>query len=92
MESGIIIWNLTSLNYAVTEAARYAYITPNVTQQAIINHAKAKISTISNVTFTANVVSKNYVDIQGSLTYTFVVLPLSPMTLNASIRQPLPAS
>lgn len=92
MEMGIILWNLTSLNFAVAQAGRYAYVTPNVTQNAIITYAKAQITTVSNITVTANVVAKNYADITGTLNYTFVFLPLSSMTLKASIRQPLPTS
>lgn len=92
MEMGFILWNLTSLNFAVSQAARYAYVTPNVTQDAIISYAKAQITPISNVTISATVVSKSYADITGTVPYTFVFLPLSSMTLQASIHQPLPKS
>lgn len=92
MEMGFVLWNQVSLNFAVTQAARYAYITPNVSQQDVITYAKAQIPNNTNVSFTVTVAAKNYVDVAGTMTYSFVFVPLSPITLNASIHQTLQTS
>ncbi|HXF90992.1 MAG TPA: TadE family protein [Candidatus Nitrosotenuis sp.] len=90
MEMGFIFWNLSALNYAVSQAARYAYLNPTSSNEQVATYAANQIPTVINKSFTVDMVPKSYVDIQGSMNYTFVFLPLGSITLKANTRQPLP--
>ncbi len=93
IELGYVLWGYSSLEYGASYGARYAFVNPTSSNQAIKNAALAKISLPPNaITYTVSVTPKVSVDIQGTFTYSFTYIPIPPITINTHLVQALPVS
>lgn len=90
LEFGYVLWANSSLQYGATYGARYAFVHPTASASTIQNYALSVISLPTgavNYTVSGGGLS---VDIDGTFSYSFLVLPLSPITLTAHEHQVLP--
>lgn len=93
IELGYIFWASSALKYAASYGARYAYTHPTATSTEIKNFALSMVDLSGSVIdYTVTLTPNVSVDIDGSFNYTFVILPLSPITLTVHFHQPLPLS
>lgn len=96
IEFGMIMWGRISLEYATSQAARYAYVNSTSANSTIQSYAQTLVPSNYaghlDFSFTANMVAKSQATITGTFKYTFFVLPLSAITMNSSVVQPLPPS
>lgn len=90
IEFGYVLWANSSLQYGATYGARYAFVNPTASGSAIQNYALSVISLpTGSVTYTVSGGGLS-LDIDGSFSYSFLVLPLNPITLTAHEHQVLP--
>jgi len=91
IELGYMLWGYSALEYGASYGARYAFVYPTSSAQAIQNAAMSKIgATGPPFSYTATIVPNSYVDLNGSFSYTFLVLPLNPITIKTRVHQVLP--
>jgi len=91
MEFGYLLWGYSALEYGASYGARYAFVNPQSSSRAIETAAMSKLGVNSSAfTYTATVVPHVYVDIDGTFSYTFLFLPLKPITLKTHVHQLLP--
>lgn len=88
IELGYVLWADSALKYGASYGARYAFVTPSATSSDIANYALNQIdfpggAITYNVTITPGVSAV----IDGSFTYTFLVLPLNPLTITTRMVQ-----
>lgn len=89
IDVGNFYWNRSTLNYAVTQAARYAYINPGYTTGQINTYALSQMPSNMTPTFSITIVPNSTVTVTGTMPYTFIGLPLAPSTLTSTVVQPL---
>jgi Flp pilus assembly protein TadG len=90
LEFGYVMWANSSLQYGATYGARYAFVHPTASASTIQDYALSLLA-LPTGAITYNVSGGGlFMDIDGSFTYTFLVLPLSPITLTAHEHQVLP--
>jgi len=89
-EFGFIMWYDSSMNYAATSGSRYAFVYPTAAPSTIENYAMSKISVPPNTIVLKVTKGTDTVDIDGTLTYTFIILPFSPLTITTHIHQITP--
>ena len=91
MELGYVLWGLSALEYGASYGARYAFVHPTFSSSAIESFALSTVNFPTNA-LTYNVtISAGTATINGSFSYTFLVLPLKPITINTQIVQVLPS-
>lgn len=93
VELGYLFWANSALKYGATYGARYAFTHPTASTSTIQSFALDVIDfPNSAITYTVSGGSLS-VDIDGSFTYSFLFLPLSPITLTVHEHQdrPLPS-
>lgn len=92
MELGYVFWANSALKYGATYGARYAFSHPTASATTVKNYA---LSTIdfpgSAITYTATTTGDS-TDINGSFSYSFLLVPISPITLTVHVHQVLPSS
>lgn len=92
IEFGYVLWANSALKYGATYGARYAFTHPTASSSAIQTYALNTINFPgSAITYTVTT-GGLAADIDGSFTYSFLVLPLSPVTLTVHEHQVLPLS
>ena len=89
IEFGYLFWADSSLKYGATYGARYAFVNPTASSSAIQSFALSVVDVPNSVVSYTITKSALSVDIDGSLTYTFLVVPLSPITLTVHEHQVL---
>lgn len=91
IELGYLLWGDSALKYGASYGARYAFVNPTSTATTIQNYALAKTSFSAGgpISYTATIVPNSYVNIDGTFTYTFYVLPISPLVINVHLHQVL---
>jgi Flp pilus assembly protein TadG len=93
IEFGMIMWGRVSMEYATSQAARYAYVNPSATVGAVNNYAKTMVPAnyANNLLFSVNtaLVPKTTATITGTFQYQFFFLPLPQLTMTSSVVQPL---
>lgn len=93
IEFGYIFWADASLKYGATYGARYAFVNPTASNSDIQNFALSKVDPGGSViNYTVTGAGGLSVDIDGTFSYTFLVVPLSPITLTVHQHQVLPLS
>jgi Flp pilus assembly protein TadG len=91
IEFGYIFWGLSSLQFGASYGARYSYVNPTASSTTIRNQALSKISLPSSaITYSVSTTSNVSTDITGTFTYTFLFLPVSPITVTTQVHQVLP--
>lgn len=90
IEFSYILWGMSSMNSAVSYASRYAYTHRTASNGVIANAATSRVSaSLPNITF--NVVNDGSAfTINGSFTYSFYYLPISPITITSKLKQHIP--
>lgn len=87
LEFGYLLWANSALNYGANFAARYAFVHPTASNSTIEGIA------LSTIAFPNSAISYTVsgggvaVDIDGSFTYDFLVVPLDPITLTTHVHQ-----
>jgi len=90
MELGYVMWGNSSMKYATTLASRYAYVNPTASSSDIENYALTKVSLSGTpITFTVTQTLAT-VNINGSFTHSFLVIPMNPVTITTNILQSVP--
>lgn len=90
MDLSMLLWEQYSLNYAVSNAARYAYVNPSKTSGQIQSYALSVIPTLPDTpSFTINIVPFSKVTINASLTHKALYFPFGSTTITANVVQPL---
>lgn len=95
IELASVSWGKVSLNYAISQSARYAYVnSSSITGQSVDSYAATLVPSSSSMTFTftSNIVPKTSISITGNLQYSFIMLPSVKVNLTSTILQPLPPS
>lgn len=89
IELGYLFWADSVLKYGATYGARYAFVHPTASSGTIQSFALSVVNVPGSVI--SYTVSKTAlaVDIDGTLTYTFFIVPLSPITLTVHEHQVL---
>ena len=90
IEFGYLLWADSTLKYGANYGARYAFVHPTASSTEIENFALSTTSFSGSVITYVVTKAPLFVDIDGSLTYNFVVIPLSPITLTVQQHQLLP--
>ena len=92
MELGYVLWADSSMKYAASYASRYAFVNPTASSTAIKNFALSKVDLSgSPITFTVTT-NTTTVDIDGSFVHSFLVIPMSPITITTHIHQSVPTN
>jgi Flp pilus assembly protein TadG len=92
IELGYVLWGFSALEYGASYGARYAFVHPTSSSSTIQNYALSKIDFPNNaITYTVTMSGSSAV-INGSFSYTFLVLPLNPITITTQMTQSLPTS
>ncbi len=89
IELGYLFWADSSLKYGATYGARYAFVHPTASTTTIKNFALSVVDVPGSVISYTVTNGGLFVDVDGSLTYNFLVVPLSPITINVHVRQVL---
>ncbi|MBI2707908.1 MAG: pilus assembly protein [Proteobacteria bacterium] len=90
IELGYLLWGYSALEYGASYGARYAFVHPTSSATTIQNAAMGKIgATGSPFSYTATI-SSTSVDLDGTFSYTFFFIPLSPITISTHVHQVLP--
>jgi Flp pilus assembly protein TadG len=90
IEMAYVLWAKSSMNYATSYGSRYAFVYPTASVSDINNFALSKISLDgSPISFTISQNPTN-VTIQGTFNYSWLVVPLTPITINTQIQQSVP--
>jgi Flp pilus assembly protein TadG len=85
-----ILWEQYSLNYAVSNAARYAYVNPSKSSAAVQSYALSVIPALPDTpTITVAITPMVQATINASLTHTFIYYPFGTTTITAKVVQPL---
>lgn len=95
MELTNVIWSRMTLNYALADSARYAYVNSSTITQSSLQSYALKLFPVSSglkPSFTVTIVPNTSVKIQGNLNYTFMMVPSAKINYTSSILQPLPPS
>lgn len=91
IELGYIFWANSALKYAASYGARYAFVHPTASSTEIKNFAFSKVDLSGSViTYTVTITPNVSADIDGSFNYSFIILPLNPITLTTHFHQVLP--
>lgn len=93
IEFGYVFFANSALKYGATYGARYAFVHPTASNATIRTQALSAItfpSTVINYTVTG--AGGAAVNIDGTFTYNFYVLPVDPITLTVHVHQVLPLS
>lgn len=91
IELGYIFWANSALKYAASYGARYAFTHPTASSTEIQNFALSKVDLSGSVvTYTVTLTPNVSADIDGSFSYTFIILPLNPINLTVHFHQVLP--
>jgi len=94
IEFGLIMWGRISMEYAISQTARYAYVNNTASNTVISNFAQTMVPSAygSNLvfSFTVNMVAHSTATITGTYVYNFFVLPLPPITMTSQVIQPIP--
>jgi Flp pilus assembly protein TadG len=92
IELGYTLWGDSNMKHAASYASRYAFVNPTATASDINAAALSKIDLSGNpIQFTVTL-SGTTVDIDGTFTYNFLVLPIKPITITTHIRQLIPTN
>lgn len=96
IEMGLVLWGRTSMNYAASMAARHAFVhATTVSDSDVVAYAQNLVPASSpgfNFSFTATLTPNVTAVVTGTLNYTWIVLPLSNLTVTERVTQPLRAS
>ena len=94
IELGYVLWGDSSLKYGATYGARYAFVHPTSSAQTIQNFALSTtaFSAGGPLSYKVTIVPNVSADVDGTFTYTFLMLPLNPITINVHVHQVLPVS
>jgi len=94
IELGYVLWGDSALKYGASYGARYAFANPTSTAAAIQDFALSTTTFPPGgpITYTVTIVPNVSVDIDGKFTYTFLYLPITPLTINVHLHQVLPVS
>jgi Flp pilus assembly protein TadG len=88
IELGYVLWANSALKYGATYGARYAFAHPTASGATIQNYALSTISFPgSAITYTVSGAGGTAVDIDGSFSYSFLVVPINPITLSVHVHQ-----
>lgn len=90
LQLGYILWGYISLEYALSYAARYAFVHPTSTGSQLQNYAASTIGLGSAITFSASVSSVS-ADITGTFSFTPFYIPMNPITITTTVHQVLPS-
>ncbi len=92
IELGYVLWGYSALEYGASYGARYAFVQPNSSSSAIQSVALSTISFPNNaITYNVTITPRVSADIDGTFTYTFLVLPLNPIRITTHLHQVLPS-
>ena len=90
IDLSILLWEQYSLNYAVSNAARYAFIYPSKSATEVQTYALTTVPTLySTPTVTVAITPMVNATIDASLTHTFLYFPFTSKTITAKVVQPL---
>lgn len=96
IEMGLVLWGRTSMNYAASMAARYAFVhAATVSDSDVAAYAQNLVPTSTpgfSFSFSATLTPKTSAVITGTLNYTWIVLPLSSLVVTEKVTQPLMTS
>src|SRR5947207_2444054 len=88
IELGYVLWASSAMKYGATYGARYAFSHPSASNGTIRSFA---LSTIdfpnSAIDYTVTGSGGLAIDIDGSFSYTFLFVPINPITLNVHVHQ-----
>lgn len=91
LELGYVLWANSALKYGATYGARYAFTHPTASNGTIRSFALTTIDfPNSAIDYTVSGAGGVAVDIDGSFSYTFLVVPINPITLNVHVHQVMP--
>jgi Flp pilus assembly protein TadG len=91
IEFGYVLWANSALKYGATYGARYAFAHPTASGATIENYALSKIDFPgSAIDYTVSGAGGLAVDIDGTFSYSFLVVPINPITLNVHVHQVMP--
>ena len=91
IELGYVLWGVSALEYGASYGARYAFVHPTSSSSTIEDFALSTVNFPTNaITYNVTITPSVSADIDGSFSYTFLVLPLNPITINTHIHQVLP--
>jgi len=91
IELGYVFWGETSLSYGASYGARYAYTHPSASASDIANFAlsQTNFSAGGPITYNVTLVPGVTADVQGTFTYTFMVVPMNPVNITIDVVQAL---
>lgn len=99
IELSRIFWTLNTLQYAIEDTARYAFVNQGATNADLVDHAAASMAGIQvdtamlTVTTSTTMISGiQFIEVQGSYVFTMLVPTLTdvlgPLNLTAQARLP----
>lgn len=92
IEFGHFFWQYSALEYAISYGARYAFVYPSSSNQEIKNFVLSKFDpSESNIKLEVSNNPGVAVDITANLSYSFIALPLEPISINLKVHQALPS-
>lgn len=88
LELGYVLWASSALKFGATYGARYAFAHPTASGATIQNYALNSINFPgSAISYTVTGAGGLAVDIDGTFSYSFLVIPINPITLNVHMHQ-----
>src|SRR3990167_2391709 len=90
IQLGYVMWGYSSLEYALTAAARFAYINPTTTSAAIENYATSRVSLGSAFTVNVSITPNVSADITGTFSFSPLYILTNPISISTTVHQVLP--
>lgn len=92
IELGYVLWGFSALEYGASYGARYAFVHPTSSSSTISSFALSMVNfPTTALTYTVTITPHVSADVDGTFTYTFLILPLNPLTLTTHVHQVLPS-
>ncbi len=93
IELGYVLWGYSALEYAGSYGARYAFVNPTASSSSIQTFILSKVDLSgSSISYSVTVTPNVSADISGTFTYSFLYLPLDPITITTTFHQALPTA
>lgn len=89
IELGFVFWAKSALNYGATYGARYAFAHPTASNATIQSFALSTVAPNSAITYVVSGSGGLAVDIDGTFTYNFFIIPIGPITMTVHEHQVL---
>lgn len=90
IEFGYVFWGYISLEYGASLGVRYAFANPTATNSDIQAKALSYANFPGTISYSVTLTPNSSVTITGQVHYTFIAVPLSPITITTSLTQLLP--